>query len=447
MDDPVQLPENLLVRFRKAAEALSGASAVRLISHDDADGICSATVLCATMQRMGKRFQCTLLRSFEESALAGADKDHDLVITSDMGSTRIAFLEALKCKVIVLDHHRPERDSEKLLHLNTHPFGIDGAADACASSLAMLFASVCNERNWDMLEVAFAGIIGDRQHLRGLGGVNLYLYQQGRTRGIVDERPGMLLSEGGVRDALFRSTDPFIVGVSGDVEGTAALMQEASLLDSMELQTMDDEALHKLNSLAVLRLLKQGRDYDSIEEGMPSRYYFPGNDRYAHELASLANACGRSDAPALGIQLCLGNPKAREEACRLRDAHAEAVLQAALVLHKKGFVTGEHIQYFVSPSQDLSSDLCGLAMQWLADSSRPTFSLSQKGGEIRISARGTKKLVHKGLDLGTAMREAAGSVGGNGGGHDIASGGKIAQGKEDAFLAALDKVVGTQLKK
>jgi nanoRNase/pAp phosphatase (c-di-AMP/oligoRNAs hydrolase) len=38
-------------------------------------------------------------------------------------------------------------------------------------------------------------------------------------------------------------------------------------------------------------------------------------------------------------------------------------------------------------------------------------------------------------------------VGGVGGGHDIASGGKIAQGKEDAFLTALDKVVGTQLKK
>jgi RecJ-like exonuclease len=55
--------------------------------------------------------------------------------------------------------------------------------------------------------------------------------------------------------------------------------------------------------------------------------------------------------------------------------------------------------------------------------------------------------VQKGLDLGAAMKEAAGSVGGVGGGHDIASGGKIAQGKEDAFLTALDKVVGTQLKK
>jgi RecJ-like exonuclease len=151
--------------------------------------------------------------------------------------------------------------------------------------------------------------------------------------------------------------------------------------------------------------------------------------------------------PALGIQVCFGDAKAIAEATKLRESHIDAILQAAALLEKKGFVTGDHIQYFVSPSPDLSSDLCGLAMQWMADRSRPTFALSQKGGEVRISARGTKKLVQKGLDLGAAMKEAAGSVGGVGGGHDIASGGKIAQGKEDAFLAALDKVVGTQLKK
>ena len=447
MDESVQLPANFLTRYQRAAEALASASEVRLISHNDADGICSATVLCSTLQRMGKRFQCTLLRSFEEKVIGPLDKECDLLIVSDMGSSSITFLEGMKCKVIVLDHHKPERDSEKLHHLNPHMFGIDGATNACASSLAMLFSSICHDKNWDLLEIAFAGLIGDRQNIRGLGGVNLYLYQGGRARNLIEERPGMLLKEGLVKESILRSIDPYIAGVSGNVEGTSTLMQEAGLLDNSDMETMDEATLRKLNSLIVLRLLKQGRDYDALEESIAPRYYFAASDSYAFDLMTMANACGRGDVPALGIQVCLGNARAIEDAVKLREAHVDAVLQSAALLEKKGFVTGENIQYFVSPSPDLSSDLCGLAMQWMADRSRPTFALAQKGGEIRISARGTKKLVHRGLDLGAAMREAAGSVGGNGGGHDIASGGKIAQGQEDAFLAALDKTVGAQLKK
>ena len=54
--------------------------------------------------------------------------------------------------------------------------------------------------------------------------------------------------------------------------------------------------------------------------------------------------------------------------------------------------------------------------------------------------------MNKGLDLALALREAAGEVGGSGGGHPVASGASIPLGKEDAFLELVDYIVGKQLK-
>jgi RecJ-like exonuclease len=43
------------------------------------------------------------------------------------------------------------------------------------------------------------------------------------------------------------------------------------------------------------------------------------------------------------------------------------------------------------------------------------------------------------------MREASRSVGGDGGGHDVAAGATIPAGTEEAFVEAADAIVGTQL--
>jgi RecJ-like exonuclease len=66
-------------------------------------------------------------------------------------------------------------------------------------------------------------------------------------------------------------------------------------------------------------------------------------------------------------------------------------------------------------------------------------------GTTRVSARGTKALVARGLDLAAALREAAGAFGGSGGGHDVASGATIPKGKEEKFVERVDEIVGLQL--
>ena len=88
----------------------------------------------------------------------------------------------------------------------------------------------------------------------------------------------------------------------------------------------------------------------------------------------------------------------------------------------------------------------GLGIRYLY-SDLPLVTLNHKDDMIKISARGNKPLIARGLDLSVALRRAAEAVGGNGGGHTIASGASIPPGREDEFLALLDQILDEQLNK
>jgi RecJ-like exonuclease len=446
MDDTVQIPSNLLSRFKSAAAEVEKASEVRVISHNDADGISSAAIVCATLLRKNKRFQCTMLKGFEEATVRETAQGCDLLIISDMGSSSLDVLETLPMKVIVLDHHKPERDSNstKLVHVNPHLFGIDGATSACAASVAMMLSITISEKNWDLLPIAFGGIVGDRQTIRGLLGLNKYLGEQGQEKRILEVRKGSLIPSGQLKDSLLNSTDPFISGVSGDPDGVSRLLTEAGILDSMTLESLDEAQEMKLSSLVTLRLLTQGATLDNLEEASSEKYYFSERKTYGHELSNLMNACGRSDVTGMGAAVVMGDAKSLEKAERLRQDYRKQVLEAVLAVQFKGLKQLDYLQYFFSPVPDVSSDLCGIVMQWIGDRDKPTIALSQKNGDVKISSRANKKMIEAGVDLSYALRTAATVVGGVGGGHNVASGGKIPAGKEDEFIAMVNKIIGEQ---
>jgi single-stranded-DNA-specific exonuclease len=444
MDEVVQIPPNLLARFKSAAAEVEKASEVRVISHNDADGISSAAIVCATLLRKNKRFQCTMLKGFEEAVVRNTAQGCDLLIISDMGSSSLDVLDSLPIKVIVLDHHKPERDSTKVIHVNPHLFGIDGATSACAASAAMMLSITVSDKNWDLLPIAFGGIVGDRQTIRGLLGLNKYLGQKGQEKGILEVRKGSLIPSGPLKESLLNSTDPFISGVSGEPDGVSRLLTEAGILDSMSLESLDQAQEMKLASLVTLRLLTQGATVDNLEEASSEKYYFSERKTYGHELSGLMNACGRFDLTGTGAAVVLGDARSLEKADKLRQDYRKQVLEAVLAVQFKGLKQMDYLQYFFSPVPDVSSDLCGIVMQWIGDRDKPTIALSQKNSDVKISSRANKKMVEMGVDLSYALRTAANAVGGTGGGHNVASGGKIPAGKEDEFIAMVDRIIGEQ---
>jgi RecJ-like exonuclease len=85
-------------------------------------------------------------------------------------------------------------------------------------------------------------------------------------------------------------------------------------------------------------------------------------------------------------------------------------------------------------------------MQYILDQSKPTLALSDVKGKVKVSSRGTKHLVSRGLDLAAALKKAAEKVGGVGGGHAVAAGATVDAGKKSEFLASVDEIVGHQLR-
>jgi single-stranded DNA-specific DHH superfamily exonuclease len=104
----------------------------------------------------------------------------------------------------------------------------------------------------------------------------------------------------------------------------------------------------------------------------------------------------------------------------------------------------KNIRYLKMENMEAGAIVSGLGIRYLY-TDMPLITLNHKDDMVKISARGTRPLISRGLDLSIAMRKAAEAVGGAGGGHTIASGASVPPGAEEKFLGLLDAIVGEQL--
>jgi RecJ-like exonuclease len=111
---------------------------------------------------------------------------------------------------------------------------------------------------------------------------------------------------------------------------------------------------------------------------------------------------------------------------------------------------GEVLYYF-HVEDEIDENVIGTVASMVLNSRsldpiKPIIAFSYtKEGDVKVSSRGTKELIKKGLNLGKAMQIASEKIGGEGGGHDIAAGAKIDKGKEDEFLECVKEEIRRQL--
>lgn len=77
---------------------------------------------------------------------------------------------------------------------------------------------------------------------------------------------------------------------------------------------------------------------------------------------------------------------------------------------------------------------------------KPVLGFNEQGEIYKVSSRGSKELVECGLNLSKAMVVSK-EFGGDGGGHNIASGAAIQKNYLNEFLEKVNEIVGEQLKK
>ena len=423
-------------RLDKAAEAIARSilhcESMRVISHNDADGITSAALICTALQRAGIPFQATLLNRLDDSALAGLDRP---VVFCDMGSGKPETISRVKEDCFVLDHHRPV-GSIDCMHLNPHLFGIDGAFELSAAGTVYSVVRHMGD-NSDLAGLALVGAMGDRQAMIG---ANRSILDEAVSSGAVEVRPGLKMAEDGPVEEVFASCIEPLLEYVGDRYAAAQFLQELKISGHVESLEKDD--LARLSTAITLKLLMQGSfAADSIVgEVIRLRHEVVENSL---EMVQLLNACGNRDLPGLGLQICLRDESALPEARRMATEYKDHILREIALLREKSRAM-KNIRYLNMENGEAGAIVSGLGIRYLY-TDLPLITLNHKDDMVKISGRGNRPLISRGLDLSVALRRAAGAVGGVGGGHTIASGGSIPPGSEDRFLTVLDEIVGEQL--
>ncbi|MBQ9689900.1 MAG: DHH family phosphoesterase [Candidatus Methanomethylophilaceae archaeon] len=441
-----EVPSKLLTTLSHAADIVRGHDFIQIYSHYDADGVSAASIIAQTLLREGKEFRATLFTTLNDYNMdIIRSTKADCIIITDLGASYIDQLDAMKQDIVVLDHHTIISEAQRICYANPHLYGIDGMTSGCGATMALLFSVTMNERNWDLVQVAFAGIAGDRQHINGLSGLNTYLLEQGKKRGFVEEMPGSLIPAGDLMTQLFLTTDPYIRGVSGNEAGVAKLLDDAGIDRGKSYMDLTDDERRKLSSLIAVRLTQQGMLEQSMNEIARNRYYLKGLGMDAEYLSSVLNSCGRSGFGGMGISAGMGDRKSIELGANLmKDSDKDLVLNM-VELDRKGLNQRKHFQWFDSSDSGFTGMLCGISMQCIGDPNKPTIGMNRSKEPVNLSSRGMWCQLDKGIDLAVAMREACNTVGGDGGGHRIAAGGSIPSDKVEEFLDVLDGILEKQL--
>jgi len=423
-------------RLDKAAEAIARSilhcESMRVISHDDADGITSAALICTALQRAGIPFQATLLNRLDETVLAGLDRP---VVFCDMGSGKPETISRIKEDCFVLDHHRPV-GSIDCMHLNPHLFGIDGAFELSAAGTVYSVVRHMGD-NSDLAGLALVGAMGDRQAMIG---ANRSILDEAVSSGAVEVRAGLKMAEDGPVEEVFAGCIEPLLDWVGDRDAAVRFLRELGI--SGHVESLDKDDLARLSSAIALKLLMQGSfAADSIVgEVIRLRHEVVENSL---EMVQLLNACGNRDVPGLGLQICLRDESALPEARKMAAEYKDHILREIALLREESRAL-KNIRYLKMENGEAGAIVSGLGIRYLY-TDLPLITLNHKEGIVKISARGNRPLISRGLDLSVAMRRATGAVGGVGGGHTIASGGSIPPGSEDRFLTILDEIVGEQL--
>ncbi|MDN5357285.1 MAG: single-stranded-DNA-specific exonuclease [Candidatus Methanomethylophilaceae archaeon] len=437
------VPNKLLDDLSKAAEIVRGHGFIHVFSHYDADGIASAGIIAKTLLREGKEFTATLFTTLDDTSF-----DHirncgaECVIISDLGASYIEELDAMTCDVVVLDHHAVCAEAARICYINPHLHGIDGMKFGCGSTMACLFAIRMDHRNWDLVQIAFAGMYGDRQEMEGLNG---FLLDGAVKRGFIKAESGYVVPRGKLTDELYLMTEPYIRGVSGSAEGVASLLKDAGISRDAMGSGLSDSERRRLSSLMVLKLAEQGVAAETMESTSGTRYALKDWSLDSAGLASLFDGCGRNGQMGLGVAVACGDVKSIEAAAEIEKEYRREVVQSAAALDERGLTQMSNVQWFDGTRSGYTGVLCGIAMSYFGDQSKPTFGINSSEEMAKVSGRATGKLLARGVDLSSALREACSSVGGTGGGHRIASGGSFPSGRTRDFIEKLNGIIKSQV--
>ena len=428
----------LVALAEKAAKALNNYSFVRVVSHNDSDGITAGGIISNALLRSNIIFRTSIVSSFNQDVVDSIESygEGGAVVFCDMGSGQPELVEQIKDDVFIFDHHQVVGDHSAQVHVNPQAVGIDGATLLSASGTAYFVARAMGD-NVDLAGLALTGAVGDKQRMDG---PNLEILQEARNAGVISVRKGLRIPDGPVDEILLTLLEPYL-DIAGDREATARLLAELGV--SGNIQDMGAEDTRKLASAMALKIA--GKAEPAVTQSIVGDVLILNKEVVSniYSLEWMLNCCGKMDQQALGLALCMRDASVVDEAARISSKYQHTVVEQVKA-GEKLIREMDHIRYVALEDASGTGIIAGTMIRYVCPD-KPFITLNIVKDIVKVSSRGTRRLVDKGLDLGVAMREAAAGVGGQGGGHNVASGASIPPQAIEEFLGAVDRIVGEQL--
>jgi single-stranded-DNA-specific exonuclease len=463
--------EGLLGRYeslsRDILKLATDGRKVIVVTHVDADGLTSGSIVFAALMRAGANVTVRCVPDLDPKLIEElASQRYDFHIFTDLASSLLAELEeAFDGRFLVIDHHQlSEQDMQKPTVVNAWRYGYDGGREACSASMAYLFARAASASNMDLAPLAVVGAVADRQDTglnRSLTGLNRVSLEDAQSAGLVAASKDLLFTGRETRpihEAVALTSTPYLPGLTGSKDLVLSTLHQAGLRlkdggSWRTISSLDSAEKGKLTEVIAANLGAAGGGTDAINELVGEVYTLEFEDAFtplrdAREFATLLNACGRMGVTGTGVSVCLGE---RSEAL---NSAMKALAEYRISLNRaiQGLVDDPSRMerhgtlVLVGAGGLVDEKLLGPVASILTSSpeyrDKVVVALTNSGdSELKVSSRVGDSYAGS-VNLGLIMREAAEAVGGVGGGHTMAAGAKIPLSAADSFRRIVADRVG-----
>lgn len=470
--------EGFLHTAGEIADILRECSSVRIIAHIDADGISSASIASLALEREGIPHQVRFVKKLGPEEIDDILKERTgTVWFVDLASG--SYSRLLDSDVVICDHHvpdlkrkdRPSRGQNRLYnfiscHLNPHLFGIDGSSEISGAGVTYFVAKEMDGKNRDLSALAIVGAVGDFQDSAEcrLKGLNRIILEEAEEQDLIETITDLRIFGRETRPLdrfLQYSTDPYLPGLTGRYRLCKSFLDDLGIQQKGEggwrrWIDLEREEKRRIASALVHRLMDSGMGAEAVRRLIGEVYILKheeaGTELHdAKEFSTLLNACGRYGKAEIGMAICRGNrDDSLREAIQLQRRHRENLSHSIDLVNRLGLQRRQWIQHFHGKGVILDS-IVGIVAGMMLGSGEIDYDVpivafaNSEDNKVKVSARGTKEMVRKGLDLAHAVKIAAEKVGGAGGGHDIAAGATIDRNREEDFLRELEAIIAAQL--
>ncbi len=430
-----------------------------MVSHYDCDGISSAIIANIFLDEIDKSFEQVFLDELTEEKIKDVLEKHDqpVVFFTDIGSGQRDVVSSEigdERTVLIADHHEVADEGEVDFHVNPMLINngeeIDGGEEISGAGVTFLVADSVLDDSSKLLPYALVGATGDIQKKDNcFKGPNRDFLEKAEEKDMIEVKNGLRLygrSSKSLVKALKYTTEPYLEGITENESGTVQFLRNTGI------ELRDDDGWRSLSDLSeeeekriINGLIKRG--YEGVENLLGTVYVL-NNGWEIQEFSSLLNACGKLEKPKKALDICVNEEY--DKAWDIKKEYGRKISKYLSILERKldddTFVEKTFFGTLIKAGNRIDPNIIGTVTtiatkSGIVEGPVVVGMAEKEEDKLKISSRVVEEYEEE-VVLNELMEDACEEVGGKGGGHRMAAGGKIPKDERDRFI----KIIKDSLK-